>query len=133
MDANQIKMHGLDLRKKMNKEEAVEKMSITLEKETENRSLDKEEVKEETKHIKINKENILNKAIYILIILGFELGFMIGSNIFAAVALLSINIFFLKMLDMKTHKILDKENRQALIMIVITIVASVLAVVYYFR
>lgn len=126
-------MHGLDLRKKMNKEEAVEKMSITLEKETENISLDKEEVKEETKHIKINKENILNKAIYILIILGFALGFIVGSNIFAAVALLSINILFLKMLDMKTHKILDKENRQALIMIVITIVASALAVIYYFR
>ena len=108
-------------------------MSITLEKETENISLDKEEVKEETKHIKINKENILNKAIYILIILGFALGFIVGSNIFAAVALLSINILFLKMLDMKTHKILDKENRQALIMIVITIVASALAVIYYFR
>lgn len=108
-------------------------MSITLEKETENRSLDKEEVKEETKHIKINKEGILNKAIYILIILGFALGFIVGSNIFAAVALLSINIFFLKMLDMKTRKILDKENRQALIMIVITIVASALAVIYYFR
>lgn len=108
-------------------------MSITLEKETENRSLDKEEVKREAKHIKINKENILNKAIYILIILGFALGFIVGSNIFAAVALLSINIFFLKMLDMKTRKILDKENRQALIMIIITIVASVLAVIYYFR